>query len=60
VYGVDYTKPKGRTMPLCTFPTMARYSGRGDVNAAANWSCPAGDRSMLTLGESGRQAGVIK
>jgi feruloyl esterase len=48
-----------RTMPLCKFPEMAHYSGQGDVNDAANWSCPAGDTSMLKMGESGRQAGVI-
>ena len=56
----DYSKPLGRTMPLCKFPEMARYKGTGDVKDAANWSCPSGDRSMLTLGESGRRAGVIE
>jgi feruloyl esterase len=56
----DYSKPLGRTMPLCKFPEMARYNGAGDVKDAANWSCPSGDRSMLTLGESGRRAGVIE
>lgn len=56
---VDYSKPLGRTMPLCKFPEMAKYSGSGDVKDAANWHCPSGDRSMLTLGESGRRAGVI-
>lgn len=56
---VDYTKPLGRTMPLCKFPEMAKYNGTGDVKDAANWSCPSGDRRMLTLGESGRRAGVI-
>lgn len=49
-----------RTMPLCKFPIMARYSGRGDINDAAQWSCPAGDTRMLKLGASGRQAGVIE
>lgn len=58
-FGVDFSKPLGRTMPLCKFPTMARYNGRGNVKDGANWSCPAGDQSMLKLGESGRQAGVI-
>ncbi|MBO9714548.1 tannase/feruloyl esterase family alpha/beta hydrolase [Sphingomonas sp.] len=52
--------PPLRTMPLCKFPTMARYHGRGDINDAANWSCPAGDRRMLKVGESGRQAGVVE
>lgn len=50
---------KARTIPLCKFPEMARYRGHGNVNDAANWSCPADDRSMLKIGESGRQAGVI-
>jgi feruloyl esterase len=46
-------------MPLCQFPEMARYSGNGDVKDMANWSCPAGDRRMLQIGDSGRHAGVI-
>jgi feruloyl esterase len=58
-YGVDFNKPAGRTMPLCQFPEMARYSGHGDVKDGTHWSCPAGDTRMLTLGESGRQAGVL-
>ncbi|PNP95804.1 hypothetical protein A8G00_23595 [Sphingobium sp. SA916] len=48
-----------RTMPLCKFPAMARYRGQGDINKAENWFCPANDRSMLKIGESGRQAGVM-
>lgn len=56
----DYSKPLGRTMPLCKFPEMAHYKGSGDVNDATNWTCPSGDRSMLKLGESGRRAGVIE
>jgi feruloyl esterase len=59
VYTVDFSKPSTRSMPLCKFPEMARYNGRGDVNDAANWTCPAGDTRMLRVGESGRQAGVI-
>lgn len=59
-YGVDFTKPLGRTMPLCKFPEMAKYKGSGDVKDAANWHCPSGDQSMLTVGESGRRAGVSK
>jgi feruloyl esterase len=58
--GSDFSKPQGRTMPLCKFPEMARYSGKGDVKDGANWSCPANDQSMLKVGESGRQAGVIE
>ncbi|MBW8785169.1 MAG: tannase/feruloyl esterase family alpha/beta hydrolase [Novosphingobium sp.] len=59
-FSVDFAKPLGRTMPLCKFPEMARYKGTGSVMDAANWTCPAGDRSMLTLGESGRRAGVLE
>lgn len=58
-YGVDFGKPSGRTMPLCKFPEMAHYSGRGDVRDGANWSCRPGDTGMLAIGESGRQAGVV-
>jgi feruloyl esterase len=47
------------TMPLCKFPTMARYNGTGDVKDGANWSCPASDTRMLQVGESGKQAGVV-
>jgi feruloyl esterase len=57
---VDPSKTPLRTMPLCKFPGMAHYSGSGDVKDAANWSCPAKDTSMLKVGESGRQAGVIE
>lgn len=55
----DYSKPLGRTMPLCKFPEMAKYSGSGDIKDAANWTCSSKDKSMLKLGESGRRAGVI-
>jgi Tannase and feruloyl esterase len=48
------------TMPLCKFPEVARYSGKGDVKEGKNWSCPAGDTRGLRLGEGGRQAGVLK
>ena len=56
---VNYQKVL-RTMPLCKFPEMAHYSGTGDVMDSANWSCPANDESMLKVGESGRQAGVLQ
>lgn len=29
----------GRTRPLCDYPAFPRYSGSGDVNAAASFSC---------------------
>lgn len=47
------------TQTLCKFPEMARYSGKGDVKDAANWSCSPKDKRMLTIGETGRQAGVL-
>ncbi len=47
-----------RTMPLCKFPEAARYSGTGDVNSAASWSCPANDRGMLEVGANGKSAGL--
>ena len=28
-----------RTRPLCPFPNVARYTGSGDINAAANFTC---------------------
>ena len=58
-YGVNFNKPPTRTMPLCKFPEMARYSGQGDVKDGANWTCPADDTRMLKIGTAGRQAGVI-
>jgi feruloyl esterase len=57
---IDPRKKPLRTMPLCKFPEMAHYNGKGDINDAANWSCPAKDTSMLKIGESGRQAGVLE
>jgi len=30
-----------RTRPLCAYPTVARWNGTGDSNAAANFSCVA-------------------
>jgi feruloyl esterase len=47
-----------RTMPLCAFPSQARYKGDGDVNHAANWTCPEGDESQLEVGADGVAAGM--
>jgi feruloyl esterase len=47
-----------RTMPLCPFPAQAHYSGNGDINAVTNWSCPPGDRSLLSVGPVGVAAGM--
>jgi feruloyl esterase len=57
---IDASKTPLRTMPLCKFPEMAHYGGRGDLKDAANWSCRSGDTSMLEIGESGRRAGVVE
>jgi feruloyl esterase len=56
---IDRTKTPLRTMPLCKFPEMASYDGKGDVNVASSWTCNPKDKRMLQVGESGRQAGVI-
>ena len=44
-------------MPLCKFPEVARYTGSGDLNAAANWTCRPDDRSLLRIRLDGIQAG---
>jgi len=46
-----------RTMPLCAFPEEAQFSGSGNVNSAANWTCTA-NRRLLEVGSNGRQAGL--
>ena len=46
-----------RTMPLCAFPTEARYNGTGKVNDAASWSCKPNNK-MLEVGPNGRLAGA--
>ena len=54
--------PRGRltrTMPLCVYPAMARFSGRGDVNDASSWKCSADDRRLLKRGQVGLAAGVF-
>jgi feruloyl esterase len=33
------TATKGRSRPLCEYPTWPKYSGSGDVNLAASYSC---------------------
>jgi hypothetical protein len=53
----DPTQPALRTMPLCPFPAKAHYSGSGNVDDAANWTCPPNDASMLQNGPDGREAG---
>ncbi len=57
-YTEDAGKKVTRTLPVCQFPQMARYSGSGDVNDAKNWHCASDDRRMLELGRNGIQAGL--
>jgi len=47
-------------MPLCKFPEEASYSGSGDVNLAANWSCHPSDTRMLRVGTNGVAAGATR
>ena len=54
----DASKPIVRSMPLCPFPAMARYAGKGDINEPANWSCSAADASLDEAGPVGVRAGV--
>lgn len=54
----DESKRVLRTMPLCPFPSMAKFNGSGDVNDANNWSCPAGDTRLEKTGPAGARAGV--
>ena len=55
---IKATATNGRTMPLCKFPEEASYSGSGDVNLAANWTCNASDTRMLAVGSNGTTAGA--
>ncbi len=56
--GIVASATNGRTMPLCKFPESASYSGSGDVNLAANWTCNANDTRMLQVGSNGTTAGA--
>jgi Tannase and feruloyl esterase len=47
-----------RSMPLCPYPAMARYSGSGDVNDATNWSCSQADHRLDETGPVGWRSGV--
>jgi feruloyl esterase len=53
-------KTPNYTMPLCKYPEMARYNGKGDMQDAKSWSCQAGDTRLLQVGPSGRQAGILR
>jgi feruloyl esterase len=32
-------KTRGRTRPICRYPTWPRYKGSGDINSAASYGC---------------------
>jgi feruloyl esterase len=51
----ERTQPALRTMPLCSFPTQARYSVRRDVNSATNWSCMPNE-DLVQVGPDGTLA----
>lgn len=46
-----------RSMPLCSYPTMAIYGGSGQVKDAASWSCRPNEK-MLEVGSVGLAAGL--
>ena len=43
----DVAKGIARERPLCVYPKVARYNGKGDINAAANFTCAAPDAKTL-------------
>lgn len=47
-----------RSMPLCPYPAMARYTGHGDIEDAMNWSCPSSDRRLDEVGSVGTRSGL--
>lgn len=54
----------GRTRPLCSYPEVARYSGTGSINDAANFMCvpPVEVRiepEVLNLGSKGKFTAFI-
>ncbi len=53
----DPSQPVDRTMPLCPFPAEAKYSGSGNVDDAANWSCTS-NSDLLKIGTNGKEAGL--
>lgn len=37
-----------RQRPLCAYPKVAKYTGKGDINAAASFACVPQTRALLT------------
>jgi len=48
----DPTRAPGRMMPLCSFPTQARYTGRGDVNRRRELDVTV-SQDLLQIGPNG-------
>jgi len=51
------TKPGAtvaHSLPLCPFPQQARYTGHGELNDAANWSCAPPEPETASSGHGGR------
>ena len=53
----DPTQAPERMMPLCSFPTQARYTGTEDVNSAASWTCTV-SQDLLRIAPNGTAAGL--
>ena len=54
----DPSRPLLRSMPLCPYPAIARYDGRGNTNDAASWTCAATDATLTRYGGVGKRAGL--
>lgn len=47
-----------RSMPLCPYPAIARYDGRGNVNEESSWACMDTDTTLAHYGAVGKRAGL--
>jgi feruloyl esterase len=54
----DPSRPLLRSMPLCPYPAIAQYDGRGNTNDAASWTCAATDTTLTRYGGVGKRAGL--
>jgi feruloyl esterase len=52
---VDDDRKKGvqMTRPLCAWPKLARYKGKGDTNDAGNFDCALGANGVYRIGDPG-------
>ena len=44
-----------RTRPLCAYPEVARYQGKGSIDAAENFTCVVPIRLIEVSGERGKR-----